>query len=300
MWRAGPASCAVVACSLIACGDKTPRPPPSGASVRVAADYIPPDLDVRLRLDVARIRAALPPESLAQLSGTNSDDGQKPSSIISAALPEADTVWVGVRPSSAPERWDNVVVLEGDFSSIETHVLNQAFHPPRDLGGGLEVRESSHPGSRTDPFRFYSFRDRIWVFGSVAEADALERLIERGRFDAASPPPARGVFSFQAKLRGLDGMVKSLAPSVAPAVRGVETAEGSAEFGGVGIHGSVRLGYETKVRAERAAEVLRQIAKAVSRLGYGSLSVLEVVDQEVVLELEIAPAVVLKAVSAAD
>src|SRR6185436_17326036 len=131
-----------------ACGGRPLPPPPAAPRVTSAAELIPADLDVVVRLDLARVRAALGAAALAALAGQVLARGQgEPGSddLELSSLLEADQVYLGYRPSPLWAPLDRVLALQGSFT--------QLMHPPAgfsgatDLGGDVRYWDAKTPPS---------------------------------------------------------------------------------------------------------------------------------------------------------
>src|SRR5258706_2557595 len=85
-----------------ACGSKPLPPPPAAPRVTSAAELIPADLDIVLRLDLGRVKAALGAAALSALAGELLARGkaeQGPDDLELSSLLEAEQVYLGYRPS---------------------------------------------------------------------------------------------------------------------------------------------------------------------------------------------------------
>src|SRR6188768_591637 len=88
--------------SAAACGPKTPPPLPPAPAISSAAELIPADLDVVVRLDLARVKAALGELALTALAHqvlARDNAGQDPDELLVSSLLGADQVYLAYRPS---------------------------------------------------------------------------------------------------------------------------------------------------------------------------------------------------------
>src|SRR5690606_34263799 len=122
---------------------------------------------------------------------------------------------IGWRPGPRPEHWDNVVVLRGDFSKVDEALLAQAFHPPRDRGGGWRTYDVREMGGRAAPARVYAHLEDLWVVASAAEIDAVDRVLDGRAFEDRLEAPEQGVVSLAARLPSVATRLRHRAPKAA-------------------------------------------------------------------------------------
>lgn len=225
------------------------------------ARQIPVDLDVVVRLDLGRIRRKLgtePGEALARMLVA---PARKPEHLLALALTHSDHVWVGFRPDLDPRHWDNVVILEGDFSTIPSEEITRAFGPSRDLGGGYKRYDRLEETARVAPALLYQLHEERLLFASEAEVDALERTIEMGRAERDATPPARGLASIAARLSRVSEITEGKTP-----LRALEKArhfDASFDLLDDQIKASFRIHFDAEedaTLARRAISVLAGVA----------------------------------------
>jgi hypothetical protein len=93
-----------VAVLVAACGPKPIPPPPAAPHVTAAAELIPPDLDVVVRLDLGRVKAALGAAALSALAGEVLARGKADAGaddLVVSSLLEADLVYFDYLRQSA-------------------------------------------------------------------------------------------------------------------------------------------------------------------------------------------------------
>lgn len=189
-----------LATAAFGCSGERSRVALSAPVTRPPARQIPVDLDVVVRLDLARIRRKLDTDIAEAIARFLASPAGDPGELFLVALTHSEQVWVGFRPDLDPRNWDNVVILSGDFSSISTESISSVWGPSRDLGGGYSVYDISSPSGRASPARLYTLHEERWLLASEAEVDALERSVEMGRAEREEEPPARGLVSMTARL----------------------------------------------------------------------------------------------------
>src|SRR5690606_2764753 len=167
------------------------------------------------------------------------------------------TLWLGLRPDADPRRWDNVVILEGEFSGIPTSRLVEAFGPPRDLGGGFRAYDAPLPRARTEPARLYTYLEERWILASEAEVDALERVIERHRAERTLEPPERGLISVAAKLDRLATSLESRSQRASELAAQAVSLTGAVATKNEGFEVELRVDFLEPEDAQRAEQALR-------------------------------------------
>jgi hypothetical protein len=248
------------------CAAARPAPPPAPV-LATPSDALPPDLDLVVRLDLARIRAALGAEglSLVRRGATTALAGDAIRELMQAALERSDTALLALRPELIPGETDNVLVLEGHFSElgVERALRAGGFGPPIDLGG--DVRRFDHPGklSRSAAARVYAFGDERLVFASTAEIDSVEAVVERGMAPSSLKPKASGVLGLAARLRGVTAGLAQRYPLLAVAFGDAIHLEGSVESTDTGLSLEVSLELPDEAGAIRSADAFGRVRQAL-------------------------------------
>ncbi len=201
-----------------ACGPKPLPPLPPAPRVTSAAELVPSDLDVVVRVDLARFRSALGAAGLAAAARgllvtgkAYASEADPARELVLASLLETDTVYLGYRPSALGAPLDRVLVLQGHF----TPMLRPAagFGSATDLGGDVRYWDAKEPPPRDGVARLYAVGERLRVFVSEAELDAMERTLagfrgklqplEEGMLSLAARPALLGRLAGQGRLREL-------------------------------------------------------------------------------------------------
>ena len=192
----------------VGCGPKSVAPPPAAPHVTLAGELIPSDLDVALRLDLGRVKAALGASALSALAGQVLARGKADQTasggaaatadaLVVSALLEADLVYLGYRPSALGAPLDRVLALQGHFT--------QLMHPPSgftaatDLGGDVRYWDAKSPPMRGGVARIYALGERTRAFVSEAEIDAVERSLAGFGTGKRLEPPEEGTLSLAAR-----------------------------------------------------------------------------------------------------
>jgi hypothetical protein len=197
---------------------------------------------------------------------------------------------MGFRPDPDPRRWDNVLVLEGDFSDITPKQLAEVFGPPRDLGGGFRAYDAHEVPTRTSPARLYTYLEERWIIASDAEVDALERVIERHRAERTLEPPERGIVSLAAKLGRVSESFEQRSPKAAKlaarAVSMTATIDATADR----WEAEARVEFESEEDASLAGAGLR-VLLYVMKIPEAEIEV-EVAEKNLILTAKVSPRVV--------
>jgi hypothetical protein len=194
------------------CGPRPLPPPPSAPRVASAAELIPADLDVVLRLDMAQVKAALgsiTPEALSRdvLTRAAGANAGEPDELLVTSILNADVVYLGYRPDAALLPLDRVLALQGRFEPLGRQV--SGFAAPTDLGADLRYwdRRSVEPLPRSSVARLYALGERVRAFVSEAELDAVERSLEGLASPRRLVAPEQGSLSLVARPRLLGRLV---------------------------------------------------------------------------------------------
>ncbi len=287
---------ALLCAALAACS--APRIPPPAApapTITNPQDALPGDLDVVVRVDLARMRDALGKSALDALAKRAPGAGGGGGRLFNAALAHADTIWIAFRPAKSVAAMDNVIVLSGHFASIDPRALGP-WGPPADLGAGYRVYDRPPPAtpSRSAPLRVYARGDELIVLASTAELDAVERSVEQGAGDAHPDPPAKGAISVAARLPPLAALVSRSSVKAARLLRQGRTLTASADIAATGLTAEIDLAFDDADTAKRTADAAGLIAHALSDQGgvAGGVAArlhIEAVGESVVVRLALDP-----------
>lgn len=265
----------VVSVCTIACArERTLSPPPMAPRVEEPGELLPADLDLVVRLDVARLRALLgvdAPELVSQLqrAAPSDEPDRETARLLFALLLRAEAVWIGVRPGLDAELTDNVIVLRGDFRKQVPQPLGgePRWYRGRDLGGNLLRFDRDPPRLRALPAVFY-FRDPdLAVLGSVAEIDALDLRIDRGDGDPPLRAPESGLIALAARLDPLKEKLAQRAPVLSGLLAGAKRLEASLDRRGEAVRAQADVLFEDSARANAVASDLREWQGAASGAG---------------------------------
>jgi hypothetical protein len=259
---------ATLACLSVvtACAQPRIQPPPA-APVAFSMDRpsgaIPGDLDLAIRIDLDAARRLLGPSvgRALQFDIVDATTEPKTAAMVDEALARSRTVWIAIRPGLGAGQTDNVLVLRGDFGTIEPR--DAGFDPPFDLGAGYRVYERAAPKRRSSPSRVYARTDEWLVFVSEAEVDAAGRTIEQRAGDDHVDPPERGLISFSARAAPLVPLLVASYPTVAEVLDAAHGIEASAEADERGLRSTLEVRFDKEDTAKAAEERLVPLLAAV-------------------------------------
>ncbi|WP_434042801.1 MULTISPECIES: hypothetical protein [Sorangium] len=257
---------ALIALALPACGDAAPRlagdrgaQAPAGPRIvrRVEpADLIPADLDLVVRVDVARMRAGLGQAAADALARRALDEA--PDALLESALPRADVVWLGLRLADL-EEGDRVVVLEGRMAGLAPDPDRWEAAPSSQGGVSVFDRRGS-VGARADAARIVALGDRAVALVSAVEVSSVARVLRDGPDARRGDPAAEGLVSLDLRARRLPPRLERRFPSISALVAGVERVRAVASLHDEGVRVDAEIvGVDAAGagRALRFLEVLR-------------------------------------------
>jgi len=252
-----------------ACGSQHVGPPPSAPSLVRAADAMPADLDLVLRLDLRKMRETLGGPTMTALGeqalrGLHGDD-RETDALLLRALEQTDTLWVGVRPTRTLEVADSVFVMIGRFPHFDAHRAASVprFGPALDLGGDLRRYDRPHPAARSAPARIYARGDEMLVSLSEAEIDSVERSLEEQRGMPPLEPAEKGTFSAVARPQVLPLALLAGTDSLRRLVASANRLELNADLTAAGLDATLALRFEDTLLAEQVARALNQMRDAL-------------------------------------
>ena len=246
-----------------ACGGSRPAPPRAPA-LATPVDAVPPDLDLVLRVDLAKVRAALGPQGVASLRGEAADAvAETREELVERVLEASDTAILALL---LPHETDNVLVLAGHFSAlcVDRALRASGCSAPVDLGGDVRRFDRGGKLSRSSPARVYAFANERLVFVSAAEIDSVEAVLERQRAPSSLKPQARGVLAFAASLRTLGTTLVDRYPELADAIGPADAVQGVLDSTATGLGLEVALELPSEASAERTSAALGRIRQALA------------------------------------
>jgi hypothetical protein len=258
---------AIAGSSLAACGAEVPaggvkmRPPGPRVVRRLEpADLFPADLDLLVRVDLARMQAALGPalaDDLAARALGSPQAGDE--ALVQGAIARAEVVWIGLRLADV-EAGDRVLVTEGRqgaFSSFKEPP--SGFRPLPAPEEGVIAFEREEPPPRSGTARILLLGERAVAFVSPVEVDSVTRVIRDGPDERRGDPVAEGIVSLDLRPRRLSPSLERRFPSIAAIVGGLDRVRASAVL----TDGGIRLNAEIEAKGEPAAARALRFLKAL-------------------------------------
>jgi hypothetical protein len=228
-----------------------PSPPASWD----AADLIPADLDVVVRIDLGRVRATVGADPMKELAGLAL--GSEPADgLLRTALEQADVVWVGLRAADALAG-DRVLVAEAPRATFEFDSASwRTATPPAE---GIEQYDALDFVPRDGTARVLQVRERTLAFVSPVELDAVERLLRHGPDPMRATPAARGLVSLDWRVGPPGVRLQNRYPSFSALLSGVERITAVVEPRGRDLAVSGRVLCHDERAASRVARFLKTI-----------------------------------------
>lgn len=263
---AGLVTLAVIAATGLAAAScapvKSAKPPRPAQLARKleAIDLLPADLDVVLRVDVARLKAGLGPaftEGLATRAGASGADG-----FVAESISKADTVWIGMRLADL-DAGDRVLVAEGKLGEVHIERSEWKETTPAATMEGVQILDRQGIVARASTGRIIVADRRLYAFVSPAEVDATSRLLRDGPDAGRGDPAAVGLVSADVRGHRLPRSLEKKYPSIAAVIAGITRVRGVAELGDAGVKVTIDVtakGEEAAKRVDRFLVTVRDNA----------------------------------------
>lgn len=273
MWWKRAAALVSVTGLLVAGCRTVPAPqgavrPPQLSKRLVATDLLPADLDVVLRVDMARLRAGLGPafaEALAARAGEAGGEG-----FVSEAIAAADAVWIGLRLADL-DAGDRVLVAEGRLGEIHIEPSEWKETTPAATMEGVQILDRQGTVARTGTGRIVVFQKKLYAFVSPVEVDATTRLLREGPDAGRGDPRADGLVSVDVRGHRLPRSLEKRYPSIASIIGGIKRIRGSATLADDGVKVSIDMTGKSPEAATRAEKFLTAIKESGASTRYADL-----------------------------
>lgn len=229
-----------------------------------AAELLPADLDLVLRVDLARMKASLGPDAVKDLSARAFDEAAKAAEdnrLLAEAIEHADLVWVGLRLADW-EAGDRIVVVEGKSTSSPDRSLDYRRLPSGMEGIDIWDRAESAPRSGIE--RIVRIHPRISVFSSPVEVDSLMRVLTEGPDARHGDPQAVGLISLDVRPSGFSAPLQKTYPSITSLLEGVKRVRARLEPAPGGLLLKAMIEAKNKAAATRVFRFLAVFRDNVS------------------------------------
>lgn len=227
------------------------------------AEIFPADLDLVVRLDVARMRSTIGPAAASALATRAAREAGD--DVLRAALACAEVVWLGARTGDL-DAGDHVVIVEGPSCAPE---LDRAlWRPEPSRNKSVKIFDRVDPSRRTGTARIVVLGDHTTAFVSPMEVDSVTRILADGPDARRGNPVAEGVVSVDVRAGRLPPSLEQKYPSIAAIVGGLERVRGTAVVVDEGVQLDVQILSPTTKGAEKALRFLSALRDNVEDIRY--------------------------------
>jgi hypothetical protein len=237
---------------LVACGPTVPAggvPRVKPPSALTPVDFIPADLDLVVRVDLARVRESLGREAADDvLSGALDRSGVKGGAR--KTLAEAEVVWLGLRVADLDEG-DHVMVAQHKHKRGKDLAPDAlAWRRQKTALAGVRRFLARNPADRAGAARIFTVEPHAAVFVSPVEEYSVERVLERGADPQRGQPEARGLMSLDLREPHLGPRNARRYRSLAHLLEGIVRVRAVLDIHG----GELALAGEMRCESPRAAQ----------------------------------------------
>jgi hypothetical protein len=234
-------------------------PKPGSARAREVdpTDIFPADLDLVVRIDVARMRAGLGPTAADDLGKRALGDEEEARQAIACA----EVVWIATRVADL-DAGDHVLVAEGKgcMPDLLRARWEKAASPKKRVLAFDRKGEAPRGGTA----RILNLGDRAVAFVSPVEVDAVSRVLGAGPDDARGSPAAEGVVSVDLRARPLPPWLAKKYPSIGAIIAGVDHVRGSAVLADDGLRVDAQVLAKTDAGAGKATRFLEALRDSLA------------------------------------
>ena len=238
-----------------------------------AAELLPQDLDLVVRVDVARMRSALGPTSTTEIARRALKDDAEPD--LMAALACADVVWIGTR-AGALESGDRVIVVEGRGCLPEFPRPGWTLVPTGN--GAVSVYDRGSDLTTTGTAEIVASGHGTAAFVTAAEVKAVRHVLEVGPDEERGTPRAEGVVSLDLRIRPLPPRFAKRYPSLTAVLGGLAHVQASATLDDTGLKVDAAVVASSPEDAARASRFIKALAESLNGTRYGDISKATTVD----------------------
>jgi hypothetical protein len=255
----------------VACGRTVPhggvpiepaKPATSAASngkplittVTTATDLLPADLDLVVRVDLAKVRADLGKEASLELI-SEALDSSGVEGIARKTLADADVVWLGLRVADL-DRGDHVMVAtqkrkrRPEGAAADSGDVSEEVITPDPIAWTRSDTTVQHvhrfvakgSSQRADTARIYTVGKTAAVFVSPVEEHSVERLLMSGPDPSRGDPTARGLVSLDLQAPRLSPEMSKKIPALAKLIASITRVRATADLFGdrIELEGTIR------------------------------------------------------------
>ena len=256
------------------CGSSAPvaaakraRPPLPALDRRLdPADIFPADLDLVVRLDVARMRSTIGPAAASAMAARAASEAGD--DVLRAALACADVVWLAARLTDL-DAGDHVVVVEG--AACTPDLDSAAWKPQPSRNRTVKIFDREGPAHRAGTARVVVFGEHATAFVSPMEMDSVTRILADGPDERRGTPVAEGVVSADVRAGRLPPALEQKYPSIAALVAGLSRVRGTAVVVDEGVQIDLQILSPTARGAEKALRFLSALRDNVEDPRYAAV-----------------------------
>lgn len=226
---------AVAGCGKTVPHGGVPRAPDGASNGKVTTitgptELMPADLDLVVRVDLAKVRSDLGKQASVELLGEALDQSGV-RGVARQTLAEADVVWLGLRVSDF-EYGDHVMIATrtakrpkpDDGEAAHGRLLTpDPIAWDASATGVAAVRRfvAKKPPERAGTARVYTVGETAAVFVSPVEEHSVERLLRRGPDPERGDPRARGLVSLDLHTPALSVPLAAKVPALATLIASI-------------------------------------------------------------------------------
>lgn len=222
-------------------------------------DLVPADLDLVVRVDLARLRAGLGPVDLGPDSGGSGLPGPlsaEADPLLREAIEKADTVWLAMRATDF-DGGDRVIVVSGKLGDVVPSP--DEYEPARSMLEGVQLFEHRGVVRRTETAQVIAVEDRALAFVSPVETPSVARVLREGPDEGRGDPRAEGLMSLDYRARRLSPELERKYPSISAVIAGIERIRASATL----VDRNVALEAEIIAKTDTAADKALRFLQAL-------------------------------------
>ncbi len=217
------------------------------------AEIFPADLDLVVRLDVARMRSSIGPAAASAMAARAAREAGD--DVLRAALACADVVWLGARVGDLGAG-DHVVIVEGSSCAPALELDRGAWTPEPSRNKSVKIFDRVDPAHRAGTARVLLLGPQATAFVSPMEVDSIARILADGPDARRGNPVAEGVISLDVRAARLPPALEQKFPSIAAIIAGLERVRGTAVVVDEGVQIDVQILSPTAKGAEKALRFL--------------------------------------------
>ena len=256
---------ALAFCGLSALGCAAPARSSAPPTPREAEPGLPADLDVAIRVDIARLASELGGSLAEQLvvDLLVSDGDSVAAALVKDAVARSELLWLGFRAGLDLHAADKVLIFRGRFGDFEARLRDSAFSWSE---SGTEWPHFERLGPAPGSFeRVYPLRDRVLVLATRGETPVLEPSFEQPTPSASLRPPDRGTVSAAARAEELRRTQLRAYPTLAEQFSGAEEVTGYAEPRSTNLDLALDIAFAQAEQARSGGDALEALSSRVAQ-----------------------------------